>query len=309
MVNAPVGSDQVYGYRSKLTPHYDRPQKGEISHIGFRRVNFPSVYYDKDLANIDTNRVVDVEECPIAVKGINDKLPEVRALARAQAMEKHEYLPEKGLSKKKPKGATILLRQVEEGVVTDQTAEVTETLMGLEFKFVAGEFFQVSPFVLPMMVQHVVERAREGGARFLIDAYCGGGLFCISAARSFERCAGIEISPQAISNAAAAATRNGITNCLFLAGSASDIFASVTFDARETVVIIDPPRKGCDGNFLSQLVNFGPGRLVYVSCDPSTQARDAAYLLGNGYTVKDVTPFDLFPQTRHIENVITFEKK
>ncbi len=116
--------------------------------------------------------------------------------------------------------------------------------------------------VLPLMTEYVVSQAKMNGARFLIDCYCGGGLFCITAARMFEQCAGIEISGQAISQAKQNAVKNGIENCVFLAGTASDIFGSTSFDHTKTVVIIDPPRKGCDGTFLSQLAMFSPSTIV-----------------------------------------------
>mmetsp|Transcript_29538 Transcript_29538/g.53481 ORF Transcript_29538/g.53481 Transcript_29538/m.53481 type:complete len:219 (+) Transcript_29538:1129-1785(+) len=178
----------------------------------------------------------------------------------------------------------------------------------------------------------------------LIDAYCGGGLFCLAASSHFEQCAGIEISALNVASAAANAERNAIQNCAFVEGTAEDIFATVKkkqnqekkqqqqgsggggvsgggggggedkglFETRATCVLIDPPRKGCSEEFLNQLLSFAPSRVVYVSCDPSTQARDAATLLASEnpkYVITDCTLFDLFPQTRHIENVLTFERR
>ncbi len=116
--------------------------------------------------------------------------------------------------------------------------------------------------VLPLMTEYVGRKAKMNGARFLIDCYCGGGLFCITAARMFDQCAGIEISGQAISQAKQNAVKNGIENCVFVAGTAGDIFSSISFDHTETAVIIDPPRKGCDGTFLSQLAMFSPCTIV-----------------------------------------------
>jgi 23S rRNA (uracil1939-C5)-methyltransferase/tRNA (uracil-5-)-methyltransferase len=105
------------------------------------------------------------------------------------------------------------------------------------------------------------------------------------------------------------AKANGIGNAVFQAGDASAIFAGLTFPAEQTVVVIDPPRKGCDENFLSQLFQYGPRAVVYVSCDPATQMRDLVSFRKNGYELTAVQPFDLFPQTRHLECVITLEKK
>ena len=101
---------------------------------------------------------------------------------------------------------------------------------------------------------------------------------------------------------------NGITNCTFIAGSAEHIFADVTTDPRDTAVIVDPPRAGCGESFLDQLFAFGPKAVVYVSCNPATQMRDLVRFVSAGYELKRVRPFDLFPQTRHLECVITLVK-
>ncbi len=117
----------------------------------------------------------------------------------------------------------------------------------------------------------------------------------------------------AIELAEQSAQANNIANVQFLAGSSERIFELAkqqisTEERCRTAVVIDPPRKGCDDAFLRQLFDFGPRRLVYVSCDPATQARDAKIICQTGgYSILDVTPFDLFPQTRHIENVIVFD--
>ncbi|GAB5032894.1 sam-dependent methyltransferase [Nannochloropsis oceanica] len=283
-----IGTDDVLGYRSKITPHHEKPRGGEIKDIGFLKLG--------------SRALVDVEQCAIATPAINARLmglrEEVRARARAAAAEE---------TPKKPKGATLFLRETQEGVVTDPRVEVSDKIRGLTFKYTAGSFFQNNPFMLPEMVGYVTGKAREGGMRFLVDAYCGGGLFCLSASKDFEACYGVEISELAILSARRNADLNEITNCHFRAGDASDIFAGIKhIRGQETVMIIDPPRKGCDEDFLTQLCAFRPARIVYVSCDPATQARDAQVLVRSGYEIEELQPFDLFPQTRHIENVIVF---
>jgi 23S rRNA (uracil1939-C5)-methyltransferase/tRNA (uracil-5-)-methyltransferase len=104
------------------------------------------------------------------------------------------------------------------------------------------------------------------------------------------------------------AAANGVANATFLAADAAAIFAGLEFPAADTAVVIDPPRRGCDELFLRQLVAFGPRTIVYVSCDPATQMRDLALLQPAGYELTAVQPFDLFPQTRHLECVITLRK-
>jgi 23S rRNA (uracil1939-C5)-methyltransferase/tRNA (uracil-5-)-methyltransferase len=180
----------------------------------------------------------------------------------------------------------------------------------LKLRFLARDFFQNNPFILPAFTAYVRLQAAATGARFLVDAYCGSGLFALSAAPAFERVAGIELSESSIRFARQNAAANGIANVAFQSGDAATIFAGLDpiFSPAETAVIIDPPRKGCDESFLAQLFAFAPRTVVYVSCDPATQMRDLKGFLAAGYSLKDVQPFDLFPQTRHLECVITLVK-
>ncbi|MES1167888.1 MAG: methyltransferase domain-containing protein, partial [Oleiharenicola lentus] len=163
-------------------------------------------------------------------------------------------------------------------------------------------------FILPAFTGYVREQAAGSGARFLVDAYCGSGLFALSCAPAFERVAGVELSATSVKFATENAAANGLGNATFRAGDAAQIFAGLDFPPADTAVVIDPPRKGCDESFLNQLFAFGPRAVVYVSCDPATQMRDLKSFLAAGYKLTAVQPFDLFPQTRHLECVITLVK-
>lgn len=281
-VNPTVASPKEYFYRSKITPHFPKPNSNETFPIGF-------------LKNGGRNQIVDVSQCLIATEGINQALPTER---------------EKVISSRKrfKKGGTLLLRDVREGVISDNNAIVSEKVGKLDFQFLAGEFFQNNPFILPLMVEYILSQASEEGIHYLIDAYCGVGLFALSAAESFKKVMGIEVNPLAVKWAEKNAANNNIQNCDFVIGQAENIFEKVTFPAGETVVIIDPPRKGCDQEFINQIVSFGPKKIIYISCEPSTQARDIKSLLSLGYGFIAAQPFDLFPQTRHIENVVILVK-
>lgn len=282
-VEPAIGSPVTYGYRSKLTPHFEKPREGKDFRIGFLEVG-------------RRNRLVDVEQCPIATDAINQALPK----ARKEVFRNF---------KNYRNGATILLRDVQEGVITDYRAIVTEVVDDLVFRFKASEFFQNNPFILPKLAQHVLEQAHRAGVNYLLDAYCGSGLFALYAGRHFERAIGIEISEKSVEYASNNARLNGIENCEFRAGDAAALFEGVEFPGPETVVVVDPPRKGCSQEFLDQLFAYGPVRVVYVSCDPATQMRDLVKFLGAGYSIEKLQPFDLFPQTRHIENVATLVRK
>jgi 23S rRNA (uracil1939-C5)-methyltransferase/tRNA (uracil-5-)-methyltransferase len=276
-------SPQLWEYRSKITPHFDRPKDGEIKEIGF-------------MPNGRRSGIIDVPQCPIAMREINEALPRVRMEARQRV-------------KTYKKGATLLLRATEGKVETNPNMVVTERVGDLSFDFLAGDFFQNNPFILPGFTGHVAAEAAQGGVRFLVDAYCGSGLFALTLARHFERVAGVEVSESAADWARRNAETNGITNATFLASSAEAIFADIDFPAAETAVVIDPPRKGCSPEFIAQLIAFGPARVVYVSCDPATQVRDLALLTEGGFELKKVQPFDLFPHTRHLECVMTLVKR
>ena len=286
-----VGSPREFHYRSKITPHFNPPRSPAPMPIGFLR---QGTRFD----------ILDVPQCPIATEAINARLGAVRAGFHAK---QDTYT----------RGATLLLREASGEVTTDYEAIITETIAAadpvakpLQLHFLARDFFQNNPFILPAFTRYVREQAAASGARFLVDAYCGSGLFALSAAAAFEQVAGIELSESSIRFARENATANGIANATFQAGDASSIFAGLgahapAFAAAETAVIIDPPRKGCDESFLQQLFAFGPRAVVYVSCDPATQMRDLKGFLAAGYRLTAAQPFDLFPQTRHLECVLT----
>ena len=180
-------------------------------------------------------------------------------------------------------------------------------------KHIPGNFFQNNPHMLPKMVTYVLTQASlpspTSPLTHLVDAYCGSGLFCLSAHSLFSTCVGIEVNESAISEANENARINGIENCEFTAASSEVVFGGIRHFPRErTAVIMDPPRKGSSEDFLDQLCDFRPQRIIYMSCGPDTQARDAGRILETGrYEVKEIQPIDLFPQTRHIECCVVFE--
>jgi tRNA/tmRNA/rRNA uracil-C5-methylase (TrmA/RlmC/RlmD family) len=274
-----IPSPREYGYRSKITPHFEPGRDGMVQEIGFLRTG-------------RRREIIDVPRCGIATDAINAVLERERAAVRGKMWKR---------------GATLLLRDTGAEVVTDAAARALTTVAGLTFEFLAGDFFQNNPFILESFARYAVEQARSGGARHLVDAYCGSGLFSLFGAREFESVTGIEISASAVERARGNAARNQLSNCTFSAGTAGDIFHSITTPAAETAVLIDPPRRGSDEDFLRQLLAYRPSAIVYVSCNPATQMRDLRPLLDAGYRIKAVQPFDLFPQTKHLECVVTLE--
>lgn len=305
-VQPTLGTDEIYHYRSKLTPHYNVPSSSRKKNL--QQQNLPliqSVGFQKK----SSRQTLDVDHCCIATPAVNEAYKAAR-----------ETLLQDTTTDRK-KGATLLFRQAnpdDKDVTVNHTEYLTTSVNGLQFTYQAGNFFQNNYYVLPLMVEHILAQATrpiEGTAKaptHLVDCYCGSGLFAVSAAHRFEQVVGIEINQKAIEEATANAKQNGVVNCSFQAASAEHIFDNLTtgFPVHQTAVVLDPPRKGCSDEFLRQLFIFGPQRIVYMSCDPVTQARDAADILMTGdYQLTFVQPFDLFPQTRHIESLMIFERQ
>ncbi len=277
-----IASPQQYGYRSKITPHFHKPKGGEIGEIGFLRVG-------------TRHAMVDVPHCPIAMPQLNERLAVVREEARQNSA---------GFKN----GSTILMRAADNGVLTRPDELAQEKVGDIRFEFQAGDFFQNNPFILPAFVDYAIAEARSSGARYLLDAYCGSGLFGISAARYFNEVVGVEVSESAVKKASHNAELNGFSNCRFLAADARHIFAEMPHPGPETVVIIDPPRAGSSPEFLQQLFAYDPVAVVYISCNPATQMRDLVLFTEAGFVLEKVQPFDLFPQTKHLECVMTLKR-
>lgn len=276
-----IPSPREWHYRSKITPHFDRPREGSVGAIGF-------------LPNGRRSGVIDVPACPLAMEEINAALPAAREAVR---------------SRSHPRGATLLLRATEGRIETNPKAVAREHVGNLCFDFLAGDFFQNNPFLLPDFTGHVAAEAGRDHTRFLVDAYCGSGLFALTLASRFEQVAGVEVAETSAAWARRNAQTNGITNATFLTAEAEAIFHDIGFPPDATAVVIDPPRRGCSPGFLQQLLGFGPARVIYVSCDPATQIRDLVPLRAAGYQLEKVQPFDLFPHTRHLECVMTLHKE
>lgn len=186
---------------------------------------------------------------------------------------------------------------------------ITDTLCGHTFRISASSFYQVNPEQTEVLYQKAVELAGITKEDTVLDAYCGIGTISLIAADYAGRVIGVESNTQAVKDAKENAKRNRCTNVEFYC---QDAGAYMKEQARKgfapQVVIMDPPRAGSDDAFLSALVAMAPERVVYISCNPVTLARDLKKLLGNGYKVKVIQPVDMFPGTKHVETVVLLSK-
>ena len=397
-----IGSPLQYGYRTKLTPHFDGPpgflsRKAKRSHTDIKWNEVPPIGFMQK----GTRKTLDIEDCPIGTdavrlglrserKRVADDISFFRKGATLLLRESTKRVPQRkdgndtatptkaeqesiDIANERPKtsvnGTIPPIPQTEtetdaedsftyteeKTCITDQNAISTEFVDDYLFTNPAGSFFQNNNSILPTFTayirEHILKKpadrsstptldaisdpssspspsGEEKPITNLIDAYCGSGLFSITLSPLFTHTLGIDIAGASIRCAHANALINEVSNTNFLAADASSIFAAVTFPADETAVVLDPSRKGCDEGFLKQLIDYGPKRVCYVSCNVHTQARDVGLLVrgmevqrrvvkGDAvwverrdvkYRLENLRGFDFFPQTGHVEGVAMLER-
>ena len=186
---------------------------------------------------------------------------------------------------------------------------ITDTLCGLTFRLSVPSFYQVNRDQAGRLYEKAVEFAGLTGRETVLDLYCGAGTITLAMARQAGRAIGAEIVPEAVENARENAQVNGITNAEFFCGDAGDIAQRLAAERlRPDVVVVDPPRKGLEEAVIPVIASMGPERIVYVSCDPATLARDVKRFSGEGYRAVRAVAVDLFPKTRHVETVLLLSK-
>ena len=187
---------------------------------------------------------------------------------------------------------------------------IRDTLCRLEFEISPHAFYQVNRTQAEALYNKAAEYAGLTGAETLLDLYCGTGTIGLSMASRAKKLIGAEIIPSAVENARKNAAHNHVTNAEFLCGDAKDA-ARILYERgeRPDVIVIDPPRKGCDAAVITTIAAMRPTRVVYVSCDPATLARDLKQFTAEDYNIEAVTPVDMFPGTAHVETVVLLSHK
>lgn len=188
-------------------------------------------------------------------------------------------------------------------------ARVRERVEDRTYLVSPGAFFQTSAWGVRHLVQRVRACVPATPARDIVDLFCGGGLLTLALADRCRRIVGIEGNPNAIEDARASARLGGVTNAEFVIGRVEDKVRNLSGALDTATVVLDPPRDGCAPGVIEVVAtSLRPDRVVYVSCDPTSLARDAAALVAAGYRVSSVAPFDMFPHTHHIETLAVFER-
>ncbi len=187
---------------------------------------------------------------------------------------------------------------------------ITDYIGSFKFEISPLSFFQVNPIQTEVLYEKALEYAGLSGNETVFDLYCGIGTISLFLSTKAKRVVGVEVVTDAISDAKRNAEINGVSNVEFLVGEAEKVIPELYAQGvKADVVVVDPPRKGCDEVLLNTLVEMQPQRIVYVSCNPSTLARDLKYLTEHGFEAKEVQPVDMFPWTGHVESVALIERK
>lgn len=188
--------------------------------------------------------------------------------------------------------------------------KITEELCGMKFRISPKAFYQINPVQTEILYGKALEFADFNGTEEIIDAYCGTGTIGLIASSKVKNVIGVEINKDAVKDAKENAALNGVKNITFVAADAGKFMTSMANEGKKIdAVIMDPARAGADIPFLSSLIKLSPKKVVYVSCNPETLARDLYFLIKNGYKVKKIQPVDMFPHTEHIETVVLLINK
>lgn len=188
-------------------------------------------------------------------------------------------------------------------------AEIQDTLSDVTFKISDQSFYQINSIQTEKLYQRAIEYAELKGEETILDTYCGIGTIGLYMAPKAQHVYGVEIVPEAIADAKQNATLNQFENTTFVCGKAEEVILKWKAQGiKPDVVMVDPPRKGCDETFLETLLELNPRKIVYISCNPSTQQRDAQQL-AQRYKLTQITPVDMFPHTTHVETVAQFERR
>ena len=280
----PIASPDPLGYRNKIVLHAQRERK--LGYFG------------------DDNRtVVDVPACPLAVAPINDELEKLRSNMKT-------------MKRLRPNAAVTFRWTEANGAMhwVDRESGVerlTESSPIGDMRVPRRAFYQINPKVGDSLVSHVSELIKLRDPKYLIDFYCGVGLFALAAAQhGVPHIFGIERQSVSIRAAIQNAKALGVRADFVSADVEALAEASLEqVDAKDAMVIVDPPRQGLEKEFLATVTAAQPSTLVYVSCAPDTLARDLKELVAGGYEVTECQLFDMFPRTSHFESVTVLKKK
>ena len=274
-----------YMKENKITPYNEITGKGIVRHILIRK-GFAT-------GEIMTCVIINADTLPHQEKLVN-------ALSNVEGMTSITT----NINKEK---TNVIMGRTCHTIWGNNT--ITDVIGDISFSISPMSFYQVNPIQTEKLYNLALEYAGLTGEETVCDLYCGIGTISLFMAKKAKKVYGVEIVEQAIEDARKNAERNHIDNAEFYVGKAEELLPRLYEEKGlyADVICVDPPRKGCDEECLATMVKMAPKRIVYVSCDSATLARDLKYLCANGYELKRICPVDMFPQTVHVECVILLQ--
>ncbi len=287
--------------RRGITVYDEQTHKGLLRHVYLRQGHYSHELMVCLVVNGEGPRSTPVPRVSFLVDALKDTIPRFRTLSI-------NYNPSK---------TNVILGDETEVVYGD--GFIGDTLLGCTFRISPKSFYQVNTPQAEVLYSIAAEKAfgpadstvkAPAGKPVLLDLYCGTGTIGLTMADRCSRLYGVEIVPEAVEDAKRNAAANGIDNATFLCGDAADAAARLRADGvKADIILVDPPRKGLSEPLIQTIADFDPEKIVYISCDPATLARDCARFAEKGwYIAEGVQPVDLFPRTAHVENVCLLKK-
>ncbi len=334
-----IGMDNPYNYRNKVQAAFGRTKSGKIIsgvyQSGTHRIvsvdscmtedeiadeiivdirnmlpKFKIWTYDEDrgtgfLRHVLVKRGFSSGEVMVVLVGSSGYFP-MKKKFTAALLEKHPEITTVVLNIN-PKNTNLVLGDKEE--VLYGNGYIEDTLCGRVFRISPKSFYQINPVQTEKLYNKAMELAELDGNTSVLDAYCGIGTIGLVAAKTAGKVIGVELNPDAVKDAVSNAKRNNAENARFYCGDAGDFMQELALAGEKfDVIFMDPPRSGSSKKFIDSLAVADPKRVIYISCNPETLARDLNMLIKKGYRVKKICPVDMFPHTSHIECVVLLIK-
>ncbi len=334
-----IGMENPYNYRNKVQAAFGRTKSGKIisgvyqsgSHrivsvdscmtedkvadeiiVDIRNMlpDFKIWTYDEDkrtgfLRHVLVKRGFSSGEVMVVLVGASGYFP-MKKKFTAALLEKHPEITTVILNIN-PKDTNLVLGDREE--VLYGNGYIEDTLCGCVFRISAKSFYQINPVQTEILYNKAMEFAQLDKNTSVIDAYCGIGTIGLVAAKTAGNVVGVELNPDAVKDAISNCKRNSMNNARFYCADAGDFMQSLAAEGeRADVVFMDPPRAGSTRKFIDSVAAMKPEKVVYISCNPETLARDLDYFSKKGYKTKKIQPVDMFPHTNHIETVCLLSK-
>ena len=334
-----IGMENPYHYRNKVQAAFGRTKSGKIisgvyqsgSHrivmvdscmtedvtadeiiVDIRNMipKFKIWTYDEDkgtgfLRHVLVKRGFTSGEVMVVLVGASGYFPMKKKFVAA-LLENHPEITTVVLNIN-PKDTNLVLGDREE--VLYGNGYIEDTLCGCVFRISPKSFYQINPVQTEKLYNKAMEFARLDKDTTVIDAYCGIGTIGLVAAKTAGNVVGVELNPDAVKDAISNCKRNGMKNARFYCDDAGEFMQALAENGESAdVVFMDPPRSGSSKKFIDSLTAMKPERVVYISCNPETLARDLQFITKKGYGVKKIQPVDMFPHTNHIECVVLLER-